>query len=1041
MTSVPGNFKQYFSDASGTNGLLRRNFKQAVPSLHQIIDSPMQKNVNYRQHHRTNRLSAMAWSECLEPRQLLSATINFAPHVDFTAGTLPIALVAADFNSDGNEDLAVADNATDKVSVFFGNGAGAFSAGPVLSLSSPPVAMITGDFNGDGKPDIAVACTAAVGQSTTSVVVFLNTGNGTFGLGAITTVESGATPGEAVALAAGDFNGDGHLDLAVTDYTTESISILIGNGTGIFAAPDNYQADAHPLAIAEADFNGDTYPDLAVTSTITDNSSGTAVTTNNVSILVGSSTGDFSAGPNITVDSAGLPTSIAAGNFTGASTPGLVIGSSDGTATVLTNTSGSFAASSPVTLAAGSTAIAVGDFDLDGNTDFVSADGGSSTSPTTNSVTVVPGTGTGTLQFSTGATPAAVVVADFNNDGKPDIATANEVGGTVSILLNTTAIPLIKTTTKVAVSAASTPAGSAVTLTATITAASASILNNEEVPTGSINYYDGSTLLATEALASGQTQAVYSTSSLTVGTHKLRAVYSGDDAYSGSSSAAVTETITPTATEGPDLVGTFVSSTLPAIVAPGETGVVKIRVTNQGNTIATGSIIDQLYLSLDTAIDPNDTLLTVRGSLARANLHLQPNQSVLLAGTITIPQATPLASYYLLAALDATGSLAESVSTNNLVASPTTYAVSDVFGTVDGRKGVVLQLSDANGTPAIFKLTGPGNGTVNIGDDGIDVVLDQTTAASALTITTSPVLVFQMHNLTADSAIGSIRAATVHVSNLVNLPGGVNSLTIGNVGTAGVGVGSSDIILGGGTVASINIGTLNRVGVTANGGIRSVSVGSWTDGSINAAWITSLRSKLNLEADLTLTGVAAPGGVALGSVITGGVLGEGDSLDSGWQVTGNIGRISAPVFGSLNLNDTGVLKSITSASGLTATIDATAVGSIVVHGSVLNLIVNATSTVGSVLITGDMLDSTINAGINQAGSIGSLRVTGMGTDATVTAGFNTSPAAQRSDGVIKSIFFGGTVDSTSRFLAATLPKRPIINGVAIDTATDPRFQG
>ena len=168
--------------------------------------------------------------------------------------------MAADFNGDGNEDLAVADGADNRVYLFFGNGAGAFSAGPVLSLSSPPVGILTGDFNGDGRPDIAVACTAGEGQSTTSVDVFLNTGAGTFGLGQITTVETGAVPGEPVPIAAGDFNGDGHLDLAVGDYTNESISILLGTGTGTFAAPVNYQSNAHPTAIAAAHFDNDKTP-------------------------------------------------------------------------------------------------------------------------------------------------------------------------------------------------------------------------------------------------------------------------------------------------------------------------------------------------------------------------------------------------------------------------------------------------------------------------------------------------------------------------------------------------------------------------------------------------------------------------------------------------------------------------------------------------------------------------------------------------------------------------------------------------------------
>ncbi len=851
---------------------------------------------------------------------MLSSVISFAPHVDFAAGTSAVALVAADFNADGNEDLAVADPAMDKVSVFLGNGSGGFSAGQVLSLSSPPSRMITGDFNGDGKPDLAVACTAGAGQSSTTVDIFLNTGQGTFGLGQITTVQSSAVPGEVVPISAGDFNQDGHLDLAVGDYTAESISILLGTGTGTFAAPINYQSDAHPTAITTADFNNDSFPDLAVTSTLSDSSTGTTVTTNTVSLLLDSSGGNFSGGPNISLTSSGIPTSVVAGNFTGATTPGLVVGSSNGAVSVFTNTSGNFAESAQPTAAAGSTAVAVGDFDLDGNTDIVSADGGSSTSTSTNSVTVVQGAGSGTVanasQFATGGQPADVVVADFNNDGKPDLATANQVAGTVSILLNNTAIPLVTTKTVAAAASTSVPAGSAVTVTATITQSSTSPLNNEELPTGSVNFYDGSVLLSTVTLASASTTAVFSTSSLIVGAHHLRALYSGDNAYAGSSSAGLLVTITPTATEGPDLVGTFVSSTLPAKVAPGETGAVTFRVTNQGNTPAISAITNQLYLSLDNLLDGGDTSLTVRGSLAHTSIHFKPGQSVLLTGSFAIPQTAGLASYFFLANLNSTGSLAESVSTNNLAASPTTYSVADVFGTVDGRKNVVLSVMDNNGTSATFRLSGPGMGTVNVGDNGVDLLLDQTTAGSSVTAATKGSVVFQLHDLSASSAVRSLSMPTVYVSDAVTLTGGIGTLNVGAVGTAQT---NGSIAIGGGTIASISISTVPGANLNTTGGIRLLSINNWDNGTITSPWIASLRSKQTFGAALKLSGSGAPGGTAIASATIGGAIG-----DVAWTVTGNVSRLSAGSFtAGWSLNDTGTLRSISS-RGAAAGINVTA---------------------------------------------------------------------------------------------------------------------
>jgi hypothetical protein len=923
-------------------------------------------------------------SEMLETRRLLTA-VSFAPHVDIPVGTgtTPVAIAAADFTNNGDEDLAVADSTTDKVYVFFGNGAGSFSAGPVLSLSSPASEMIVGDFNGDGLPDIAVACDPGTGQNTTTVDVFLNTGGGTFGLGQITTVETDAVAGEPVPIAAGDFNGSGHLDLAVGDYTDSNVSILMGTGTGTFAAPVTYNLIGEPTAIAAADINNDGNPDLAVTTTLTNNTTGVTLTTNELSVLYGSATGDFSAGPTIVLNSAGIPYSVASADLTGSTYPGLIVGSSDAAATVFTNTAGALSESAQATLAAGSTQIAVADFNLDGNLDFVSSDGGSATSTTTNSVTVVQGTGSGnigtTTSFNTGAEPADVVVADFNNDGKPDIATANAKGGTVSILLNNTALPLVSTKTALTLSSASTPAGTAVTMTATITPSSASPLTNEEVPTGSVNFYDGTTLLSTVTLTASSTQAVFSTTALPIGTDKLKAVYSGDDAYATSTTAIASETITPTATEGPDLVGTFVSSTLPAIVAPGETGNVIIRVTNQGNSIASGAITNTVYLSLDTLLDSGDTAVTVKGSLAKTNVHLKAGQSVLLTGTITIPQSTALANYYLLTLLNTTNSLAESVSTNNLVVSPTTYQVADVFGTVDGRKNVVLTATDENGTSATFKLTGAGNGTLNIGDDGVDLILDQTTAASSLTVTTRGT--FDIAELTADSAAGKLTMPGVDISNTISLTDGLTSLTLGTFGAAGV-LGDT-ISIGGDIASTISINSVPAADLAATAGIKSLSVGSWGTGEVTAPYITTLKSKQSFTPGLILSGAGAPGGIALNTATISGTVG---STSSNWNIGGGISHLSAAAFTTgWILNDTGTLKSIASSGAFSITIDATSIGTIQAAGAV----------------TGGTFDSSTS---------------------------------------IQAITIKGPVDSTTQFLAETFPRKAILGGAAVDPLTDPRFK-
>ena len=918
-----------------------------------------------------------AMTERLELRTLFAA-VNFAPHVDFAVGTTPVALVAADFNSDGNQDVAVADSTTNKVYVYLGNGSGAFIAGPIITLSSPPSTMITGDFNGDGRPDLAVGCTAMAGQIATTVDVVLNTGAGTFGVGQITTVETGASNGEVVTLAAADFNRDGHLDLAVTGYTRETIDILTGNGNGTFAAPMTYQANAHPTAITAADFNNDTYPDLAVTSTVTDTTSGSALTTNTVALLLGSAAGGFSAGPNILLTTSGIPTTVVNANLTSATTPGLIIGDSNGNAAVLTNTGGHFATAAEPILAAGSRAVAVGDFNLDGTTDFVSADGGSSTSSSADSVTVVPGAGSGTVgsatSFSTGAHPADVVVADFNNDGKPDIATANQMAGTVSILLNSTVIPAVATRTTLGASSTSTPAGSALMLTAAIVPSNVSPLNNELVPTGSVNFYDGNTLLATVNVAASQTQAGYSTSSLAVGKHSLRAIYSGDSGYATSTAATIVETITPTATQGPDLVGTFISSTLPTTLAPGESGMVKVLVTNQGNTIASGAISNVIDLSVDASVDSSDATAVVKGTLAKANLHLKPGQSVTLSGSVTIPQNVPLADYSLLISLNASGVLAESISGNNLVVSPAKFAVSDVFGTVAGRRGVALQVADTGGTLGTFRMTGAGSGTIVNSDAGVTLTLSGTGAATSVTLTTPHGQVFHLNDLSADSAVGKLTAPTLSVSHSIALPDGINSVVLGDV--------DGTITIGGPTAAAVSLGSVRSANLSSAAGIRSLAALNWDQGTVTAPWIGALLSRREFAASLRLSGASAPGGISLNSAAIGQVAG---GITSTWTVSGNINRLSAASFAAGSVvNEDGVIKTLSSAGGFAAEILASSLGSISVRGAATAARFSASGTIGVINIR-------------------------------------------------------GSVDAATRFIASTFPRRAILGGVAVDPLSDSHF--
>src|SRR5262245_24190446 len=112
---------------------------------------------------------------------------------------------------------------------------------------SSPFSVAAGDFNGDGTLDLAVA-----NSSSNNVSILL--GNGTGGIGPAANFGVGLTP---YSVAVGDFNADGKLDLATANYGSDNVSILLGDGTGGFGLAANFGADDGANAVAVGDFNAD----------------------------------------------------------------------------------------------------------------------------------------------------------------------------------------------------------------------------------------------------------------------------------------------------------------------------------------------------------------------------------------------------------------------------------------------------------------------------------------------------------------------------------------------------------------------------------------------------------------------------------------------------------------------------------------------------------------------------------------------------------------------------------------------------------------
>jgi len=319
------------------------------------------------------------------------------------------ALVAGNLNGDGAADLVVANAATSTVSVVLGGPAGLAGA-RALVAGTASNATVTADFNEDGRPDLAV-----IDPGSNKVFAFTQTAGGALVAGGTVTLPAnGAASFGAVA----DFNGDGHVDIAVVNVGFSSVSVLLGAGNGTFGAPLNTATAQGPRRLAVGDFNGDGRPDLAVG----------AVTANVVSILVNTGNGRFG---KIDVAASGAPAGVAVGDFNGDGKADVAVATT-GDASVkvlLGNGNATFLAAAVFATAGAGQAITAADVNGDGILDLIS------TNTAAGSVSVLAGTGTGSFgaatAVATGAAPSSVTAIDLDGDGRRDLAVGTASGVTV----------------------------------------------------------------------------------------------------------------------------------------------------------------------------------------------------------------------------------------------------------------------------------------------------------------------------------------------------------------------------------------------------------------------------------------------------------------------------------------------------------------------------------------------------------------------------------------------------------------------------------
>ena len=363
-----------------------------------------------------------------DPRMLRQPL--FVDAAEYMAGEYPTAVAVADFNGDGELDLVVVNSdcpslecvsgpGQGSVSILLGKNDGTFAPEVEYPVGSHPTAVVVGDFNGDGIPDLAV--TNYGGGKVDTVSVLLGKGDGTFA--PHVDYSTGLGPYD---LATADFNGDGKLDLVVTNYGDlgggSSFSILLGEGDGTFLPHQDYPTEGGPFAVAVADFNKDGRADLAITTYLNQS----------VQLFLGNGDGTFREGQSYL----SLPGSIAVGDFNGDGNIDIVnaIDGVNYVTVLLGNGDGTFQPAISYPAAGSPGALAVGDFNGDGKLDIAAANSNES------SVSILLGNGDGTFQpaeklFGTGYVPNGIAVGDFSARGVDDLVTSNWYSNNVSVLL------------------------------------------------------------------------------------------------------------------------------------------------------------------------------------------------------------------------------------------------------------------------------------------------------------------------------------------------------------------------------------------------------------------------------------------------------------------------------------------------------------------------------------------------------------------------------------------------------------------------------
>lgn len=327
----------------------------------------------------------------------------FSPHSVYPVGEFPTSIFAADFDNDGDLDLAATTPSyplnSDEVSLLMNSGDGTFAPSVSYQVDKGPWSIHGGDFNGDGFIDVVTA------NDDSTVSVLLNNGDGTFGPYLVYPVPVGGAP---FGLFAADFDGDGDLDVATARNEINTVSILLNNGDGTLAPYSDYPVGNVPESLIGADLDGDGDIDLATANPLSDD----------ISILLNNGDGSFA--PPLAFPAGDSTVSIFAADLDGDGDLDLATTnwSTDNISVLLNTGDASFSLSAVYPVGHRPVSVFAADLDYDGDLDLVTTNS-ESFEPREN-VSVLLNNGDGTFAhhsvYAVDDFPSRIFAADLDGD-------------------------------------------------------------------------------------------------------------------------------------------------------------------------------------------------------------------------------------------------------------------------------------------------------------------------------------------------------------------------------------------------------------------------------------------------------------------------------------------------------------------------------------------------------------------------------------------------------------------------------------------------